>query len=317
MNSITPEVISIIEAANKKEAHLEKVERIIEAGTSDGVARSYGVEVVDITGSTPEERFDRLLHLEMHDQFVADLEADLAKSLFAVPRESDGPLSDRDFHSPSRALWRKATAGTRQAARIEATICAARLEAVRHSTMTPNSCADLDVLAALWLLVDMVGQGGHLGLGNGSSAREGSFGRLGKGRRQASDGACWCAAAEAAFGRLTAPAVGLTITHDKTCGVVVQLDGWGMVVDRDDPTHDKYWAMVPTTFELFPLAGLTFLSATAPESCPAHASAWVKFDLNLEKSAQWFDDVQAECLRHAAEVNAEPKPEPAPEHEYW
>jgi len=322
MNSITPEVISIIEAANKKEAHLEKVERIIEAGTSDGVARSYGVEVVDITGSTPEERFDRLLHLEMHDRLVADLEADLAAALFAVPRESDGPLSNRDFNSPARTLWRKATSGVRQAARIEATICAARLEAARHAgSMTHNNMGDLDVYAAFWLLIDLVGQGGSMGLGNGSSAREGVFGRLGKGRRQASDGACWCAAAEAAFGRLTAPATGLTITHDKTCGVVVQLDGWGMTVDRDDPTHDRFWAMAPTSPELFPLAGLALLHATAPDSCPMHANAWVKFDLDIEQAAQWFDDVQAECLRHAAEVNAEPKPKPEPapttEEDYW
>lgn len=294
----------------------------------------HGVEVVDITGSTPEERkaaFDRLLHLEMHDQLVADMAKDLAIALNAVPRESDGPLSNRDFHSPARALWRKATSGVRQEARIQATICAARFEAARHAgSMTHNNMGDIDVYAAFWLLIDMVGQGGSMGLGNGSSAREGAFGRLGKGRRQASDGACWYAAAEAAYIRLTLAAsaglrnaaTGLIITHDETAGVVAQLDGWGITVDRDDPTHDKYWVMFTDSFELFPLSGLALLHATAPDSCPMHANAWVRFDLNIEQAAQWFDDVQAACRKHSAEVNAKPEPEPesaapAPEHEYW
>jgi hypothetical protein len=179
--------------------------------------------------------------------------------------------------------------------------------------MTADNCSDLFVLAALWCLIDLIGQGGTLGLGNGSSAREGAFGRLGKGRRQASDGACWYSAALAAYQTIldvahqgmTYSPTRLLVTHDETVGVVVQLDG-GDAVDRDSDASDGYWGMFANLPELFPLAGLALLSASAPESCPSHANEWVKFELTIEQAAQWFDDVQAACTKHAAELEANP-----------
>jgi hypothetical protein len=273
-------------------------------------------EVLDdaVAEKERESAYRRLCHLEEHDAFVASLESDLAAALFVVTRESDGPLSERPFNDPARALWRKATSGVRQAARIEATVCAARLEAAKHcAAMTANSCTDLSLLSAVWLLIDLVGHGGSLGLGNGSSAREGAFSRLGKGRRQASDGACWFAAAEVAYQRLITAANAdrgcsayfLRIVFDADCGVVVELGG-GLPVDRDDPTQDALWTTCGCYLELFPLAGLALLHATTPDSCPSHADAWVKFDLTVDQAATWFTDVQSVCVKHSAEVNANP-----------
>jgi len=266
---------------------------------------------------TPEEEESekkRLAHKAKHDSFIAELSSDLDKALAALPKECDGPLASRDFSDPARTLWRKATSNIRQSARTSATVAAAKLEAAKHSgSMTADNCSDIFVLAAFWLLVDLVGQGGTLGLGNGSSARDGAFGRLGKGRRQASDGACWCSAALAAYQTLLDTAhqgmnyspTRLLVTFDEPVGVVVQLDG-GDTVDRDDAASDKYWAMFANLPELFPLAGLALLSVTAPESCPSHADAWVRFKLTIEQAAQWFTDIQEACVKRAAEVNANP-----------
>src|SRR5690606_5177602 len=106
-----------------------------------------------------------------------------------------------DLSEDSVELIRRATAAERHLARVNATIDAA-LSAVLEIYTSP----DLDVrrvtpfvcrMAATLIALDRNGTGGRYGAGGGSAATDRmSWARaLGKGRRQASDGSAWLAAA--------------------------------------------------------------------------------------------------------------------------
>jgi hypothetical protein len=285
MNHLTQEVIDIVEAANKKEAHLEKVERIIASGTSDGVARSYsgptagealrtatyvrddadddhGVEVVSIPSFT--------------DRLKVRLESDLDAALAAVTKASDGPFHTEGWQQPpAHELWRKATSGARHAARVSATRAAAALAAFLWDL--PDSAMG----HAIALLVDLVGDGGPLGLGNGTSARRSPFSRLGSGRRQASDGPCWYAAAEEAFQTCLRevphddyPAEKLVIRFDAECGVIFAVKD----CDSDNPCHDHRWAIAPTSSEFETIASNVLLASVGalPEGSEANLTKYLR-----------------------------------------
>lgn len=122
-------------------------------------------------------------------------------ALAAVTRADSGPFPRA---SKASGLWRAATAAERHAQRVASTLAAAEVEGLtlgdpEWAPFTPGEVRTLSVLA---LVLDRLGEGGRLGISGGRSARKGAFARLGKGRRQASDGAAYVAAAESALWRL-------------------------------------------------------------------------------------------------------------------
>ena len=123
-------------------------------------------------------------------------------ALAAVSRADSGPFPAA---SAAEKLWKAATAADRHAQRVAATLAAASVEGWVLGVwgvwgpFTPGEARTLSVLA---LVIDREGEGGRLGISGGRSARRGAFGRLGKGRRQASDGRAYGAAAASALWRL-------------------------------------------------------------------------------------------------------------------
>jgi hypothetical protein len=127
------------------------------------------------------------------DEVRSWFEAILAK----VGKASDLPLSEQGRGSAAAELIRTATSGERHNARYRATLAAAVL-AQYDWELRPSDYGPSQALTALCFEVDRLGSGGPRGLGFGASQRDGAFGRLGSGRRQANDGSAWEAAREAA-----------------------------------------------------------------------------------------------------------------------
>jgi hypothetical protein len=182
------------------------------------VARIFGKQILeeeaDDDGNPKWET--RRVSLRTH------YEEGLREALAQVTRACDGPLApERKYTtSPGHELWRAATAAKRHEQRTQAALAAARLSGVelelypspvegekhgrgeivsRRAAILPRKDRDLDARDALALVVEILGVGGRLGLEGAATARTGAFSRLGKGRRQASDGAAWSSAIEAAF----------------------------------------------------------------------------------------------------------------------
>jgi len=144
---------------------------------------------------TEEERAEERVSFprrQAEDRFEA--------ALAAVSRADSGPFPAA---SAAEKLWKAATAAERHAQRVAATLAAASVEGlvlgVWGPYLTPGGARTLSVLA---VVIDSLGEGGRLGISGGRSARRGAFGRLGKGRRQASDGPAYGAAAASALWRL-------------------------------------------------------------------------------------------------------------------
>ena len=184
---------------------------------------------------------------------------ELDKALAAVTKACDGPLAPENSYtsSPGHELWRAATAAERHGQRTRAALAAARLSGVefelypspvegekqgrgkivsRRRATLPREDRDLDARDALALIVELLGVGGRLGLEGAATRRTGSFSLLGKGRRQASDGAAWTAAIEAVLYQLQM--------------VPAKEEGWGpsfeylhlwVEEDRESPREDGEW----------------------------------------------------------------------------
>jgi len=138
-------------------------------------------------------------HVEEVLPKVDQLEVELKAALSAVTRASNGPFhTERAWQqTPAHKLWLKATKQQRHEQRLAATIAAARLTAVQWGLSVTTDGPEANVMLAL--LVDSLGFGGHLGLEGSGTHRPGAFGRLGKGRKQASDYPCWAYAAQLAW----------------------------------------------------------------------------------------------------------------------
>ena len=93
------------------------------------------------------------------------------------------------LHAKARHESRKA------GARAAAEFCAGYV--FEHELSSNASSKRLS--AMLILLADIVGIGGYAGIEGAATVRHPAFGRCGKGRKQASDGAAWSAAIEAQF----------------------------------------------------------------------------------------------------------------------
>jgi len=122
-------------------------------------------------------------------------------ALAAVSRADSGPFPAA---SSAGKLWKAATAANRHQQRVAATLAAAEVEGqtLGDPEAAPFTPGETRTLAVLALVIDREGEGGRLGISGGRSARKGAFGRLGKGRRQASDGRAYGAAASSALWRL-------------------------------------------------------------------------------------------------------------------
>jgi hypothetical protein len=209
------------------------------------------IDTVEDGGPNWEER-----RIALRTWYREGLDEVLAK----VTRACDGPLApERKYVTcPGHELWRAATATVRHEQRTQAAIAAARLSGVelelypspvkgekhgrgyvvsRRDAILPRRDRDLDARDALACVIEILGVGGRLGLEGAATARTGSFSLLGKGRRQASDGAAWSAAIEAAF--------------HQASKVESKEEGWGpsfeylhLWVGYDSPCEDGEWLWV-------------------------------------------------------------------------
>ena len=145
------------------------------------------------TNINTHDSFLWLFGVSAEDRFVA--------ALAAVSRADSGPFPAA---SAAEKLWKAATAADRHAQRVAATLAAAEVEGqtLGDPEAAPFTPGETRTLAVLAVVIDILGEGGRLGISGGRSARRGAFGRLGKGRRQASDGRAYGAAAASALWRL-------------------------------------------------------------------------------------------------------------------
>jgi len=241
---------------------------------------------------------------------IARVEKTLATALAGVKRASEGPFHEEGWNqSPAHDLWRKATAEPRHTARVFATKVAAYFAAAWAGSAFADESRWMNepLKAALFLLIDIMGQGGPLGLGNGTSQREGAFGRLGSGRRQAQDGAAYYAAALAAFEGLLHDAVNnadyagshLTIRwEDSRIGgeLVACLEG-----------HDSVTPVsLPSTANFAVLAGHCVLQSVGVDPpCP---SSLVHFSKNIspDQAKAWYEKCVEAARKRSAELEANP-----------
>ena len=226
------------------------------------------------------------------DTFQAKLAVALEDTLATVTKASDGPFHVEGWQqSPAHELWRKATSHKRHDARVQATLSAAYLAADMWGLVLAP------IGAAIALLIDILGDGGPLGLGNGTSQRRSPFSRLGSGRRQANDGAAWSAASEEAFTRLLAQASGhedvweyskLIIFYDNECGVSAAQAG----VDTDDNGQDSRWDTLPARAEFETLAANALLASVG--ALPDFAvNSRVEFNLTPDQAKAWYEECSA------------------------
>jgi hypothetical protein len=204
-----------------------------------------------------------------HDAIAIDtLTQDLATALATVTRADHGPFAgdghaQHGDHPAAHALWCAVTKGTRHAQRMHATLAAARLTAATWGLApTPAS-------TALALLADRIGVGGTAGLGgsDAGTTRIGAFTRLGKGRKQASDGPAWIFALRLALAHV-APFGGFLCDGPDDDGIVLAVfphqDGthdpdWRP--DWYDDRDDAWWVRIPAQLDLFALVGRHVLAA--------------------------------------------------------
>ena len=225
---------------------------------------------------TEEERAEERVSFprrQAEDRFEA--------ALAAVSRADSGPFPAA---SAAEKLWKAATAAERHAQRVAATLAAASVEGlvlgVWGPYLTPGGARTLSVLA---VVIDSLGEGGRLGISGGRSARKGAFGRLGKGRRQASDGRAYGAAASSALWRLRCdadPEVGNFGVEDLVLGMSPSGDlQAGMALLGETSTE---WVAVAMGPQLAPLLSRLAL-------CQSGVPGWevegVRSALKLEEVA--------------------------------
>ena len=165
--------------------------------------------------------------------------------------------------------------------------------------------------AAVALLIDILGDGGPLGMGgsNGRSQRGWPFSTLGSGRRNARDGAAYRAAANEAF-------LALIRIYDEEGNVVHCPNS---ITVRWDNEHDSVCASVgiggqpyrttislPTSEELSVIAGRALLAATGA-AVVDDVDQHVIFCLDQNQAAAWYNDC---CAK-------QPLPAPTTDNNVW
>lgn len=186
------------------------------------------------------------------------------------PFAGDGHAQHGDFRA-AHALWRAVTKESRHEQRTAATIAAARVNALSYG-LQPTCAA-----TALALILDRIGVGGTAGLGgdSGGTTRLGVFGRLGKGRKKATDGGCWMHALDRAIHQV-APFGGFVCDGPGETGLVLAVyphnetyessAGWGehdadWRPDFFDHADDEWWVQIPACMDASALVGRVALAA--------------------------------------------------------
>jgi len=232
------------------------------------------------------------------------------KVLSRVGKASDLPLAGDN--TPAAELLRQSTAGDRANARYYAAIAAAAVAqyewGLRDPSYGPNR-----VLTALCLLVDAIGSGGSRSLGNGTSAREAPFSRLGSGRRQANDGAAWTAALDRARAAFPLVVLKNDPTHEDgydIIGCVAVFEG-----TYADEVYVNFENLVPGVF--YPLLGRALLAAHGqtfeggnPLRVPGESGIGWGVELSAVTTEVAFNLHARKTKEHFAAVTASPTPLP-------